>query len=122
MLQLVPVRRQDVHPVVKVLGQLGEVGGRVPGEFLEAKDTSILNCILKLTSASPNADIFSRSVLRAAELDPRGHKRAVDAHHLLCLAVAMWVRGGCWVTSVIVCWLGIVGILRKQRMTYPTIL
>jgi hypothetical protein len=54
--------------------------------------SSILNCILKLTSASPNADIFSRSVLRAAELDQRGHKRAVDAHHLLCLAVAMRVR------------------------------
>ena len=41
--------------------------------------SSILNCILKLTSASPNADIFSRSVLRAAELDQRGHKRAVEA-------------------------------------------
>ena len=45
--------------------------------------SSILNCILQLTSATPNADICSRSVLRAAELDPRGHKRAVDAHHLL---------------------------------------
>ena len=54
--------------------------------------SSILNGIMKLTSASPNADIFSRSVLRAAELDQRGHKRAVDAHHLLCLTVAMWVR------------------------------
>ena len=54
--------------------------------------SSILNCILKLTSATPNADICSRCVLRAAELDPRGHKRAVDAHHLLCLAVAMRVR------------------------------
>ena len=51
----------------------------------------ILNCILKLTSATPNADICSRCVLRAAELDPRGHKRAVDAHRLLCLAVAMRV-------------------------------
>ena len=50
--------------------------------------SSILNCILNPTSAAPNADICSRSVLRAAELDPRGHKRAVDAHHLLCLAVA----------------------------------
>ena len=48
--------------------------------------SSILNCILKLTSATPNADICSRCVLRAAELDPRGHKRAVDAHRLLCLA------------------------------------
>ena len=54
--------------------------------------SSILNCILKLTSATPNADICSRCVLRAAELDPRGHKRAVDAHRLLCLAVAMRVR------------------------------
>ena len=54
--------------------------------------SSILNGIMKLTSASPNADIFSRSVLRAAELDQRGHKRAVDAHRLLCLAVAMRVR------------------------------
>ena len=52
----------------------------------------ILNCILKLTSTTPNADICSRCVLRAAELDPRGHKRAVDAHRLLCLAVAMRVR------------------------------
>ena len=43
--------------------------------------SSILNCILKLTSATPNADICSRSVLRAAELDPRGHKRAVDAQY-----------------------------------------
>ena len=42
----------------------------------------ILNCILKLTSATPNADICSRCVLRAAELDPRGHKRAssTDPH------------------------------------------
>ena len=54
--------------------------------------SSILNCILKLTSTTPNADICSRCVLRAAELDPRGHKRAVDAHRLLCLAVAMRVR------------------------------
>ena len=53
--------------------------------------SSILNCILKLTSATPNADICSRCVLRAAELDPRGHKRAVDAHRLLCLAVAMCI-------------------------------
>ena len=30
-------------------------------------------------------DICSRSVLRAAEPDLRGHKRAADAHHLLCL-------------------------------------
>ena len=43
----------------------------------------ILNCILKLTSATNNAGICSRFVLRAAELDPRGHKRAVDAHRLL---------------------------------------
>ena len=52
----------------------------------------ILNCIVKLASATSTADICSRSVLRAAELDPRGHKRAVDAHRLLCLAVAMRVR------------------------------
>ena len=54
--------------------------------------SSILNGIMKLTSASPTTDICSRSVLRAAEPDLRGHKRAVDAHHLLCLTVAMWVR------------------------------
>ena len=54
--------------------------------------SSILNGIMKLTSASPTTDICSRCVLRAAELDPRGHKRAVDAHRLLCLAVAMRVR------------------------------
>ena len=38
--------------------------------------SSILNFILKLTSATPNADICSRSVLRAAELDPRDHMHA----------------------------------------------
>ena len=51
--------------------------------------SSILNCIVKLASVTSTTDICSRSVLRAAELDPRGHKRDVDAHHLLCLAVAM---------------------------------
>ena len=54
--------------------------------------SSILNCVLKLASATATSDICSRSVPRAAEPDLRGHKRAVDAHHLLCLTVAMWVR------------------------------
>ena len=70
---LAQLRALDPMPV---LGDVGVV-------------SSILNCILKLTSATPNADICSRCVLRAAELDPRGHKRAVDAHRLLCLAVAI---------------------------------
>ena len=38
--------------------------------------SSILNCILKLMSATPNADICSRSVLRAAEHDPRARLSA----------------------------------------------
>ena len=54
--------------------------------------SSILNGIMKLASATSTSDICSRSVPRAAEPDLRGHKRAVDAHHLLCLTVAMWVR------------------------------
>ena len=52
--------------------------------------SSILNGIMKLASATSTSDICSRSVPRAAEPDLRGHKRAVDAHHLLCLTVAMW--------------------------------
>jgi hypothetical protein len=47
--------------------------------------SSILNGIMKLASATSTTDICSRSVLRAAEPDLRGHKRAVDAHHLLVL-------------------------------------
>ena len=54
--------------------------------------SSILNGIMKLASATSTTNICSRSVPRAAEPDLRGHKRAVDAHHLLCLTVAMWVR------------------------------
>jgi len=54
--------------------------------------SSILNGIMKLASATSTTNICSRSVPWAAEPDLRGHKRAVDAHHLLCLTVAMWVR------------------------------
>ena len=44
--------------------------------------SSILNGIMKLASATSTTYICSRSVPRAAEPDLRGHKRAVDAHHL----------------------------------------
>ena len=51
--------------------------------------SSILNCIVKLALATSTTDICSRSVLRAAELDPRCHKRAVDAHHLVAPYIAL---------------------------------
>jgi hypothetical protein len=57
--------------------------------------SSILNCVLKLVSATSTTDICSRSVLRAAEPDPRGHKRAVDAHHLLCERAALRASAAC---------------------------
>ena len=36
--------------------------------------SAVLNCVLKLASATSTSDICSRSVLRAAEPDLRGHK------------------------------------------------